>query len=392
MHNCLSGVRVLDLSRVLAGPYCTAQLSDFGATVIKIEAAEGGDQTRHWGPPFNARTGVSAYFESVNRNKKTLLCDLKQSATAVREIAKSADVVVENSLPEMLAKYQLDYPSLAAANPALVYCSITGYGQSGDWRGRPGYDFIIQGESGLMALGGEANGEAMKTGVAVCDVLAGLNAAQAIMAALLRRRQSGQGAHIDISLLDCAVAALVNVAQAAKLTGQPAARYGNHHPHIVPYGMFYAADGPINIAVGGDQQFARLCDILQKPQWATDVRFANNPARVQNRNILLPLLDECFAAHPTDYWLQHCHQTGIPAGQVLNIAQTLQLPHIQQRQLWHDTKDASLPNSPVAFCDEPKPQPQYPKTLGDIAAMPKGDALWQQAAAAQLNPTGEQPC
>ena len=340
------------------------QLADFGAEVIKVEHPARGDETRHWGPPFNAQSGNSAYFESVNRGKQSVALDFShpRGANAAQLLAQKSDVIVENFLPGVLQKYKLDYASVRQDNPNVVYCSITGYGQSGAWSKRAGYDFIIQGESGLTALGGEADGRMMKTGVAVCDVLAGLNAAQAVLAALFRRRQTGQGAHIDISLLDCAASALVNVAQAALQTGQPAARFGNHHPHIVPYGDFFAKDEPFNLAIGNDRQFAALCDILHKKEWPA--KFGTNPQRVGARETLIELLNEEFKTRCAAHWIELCAQNGIPAGRVCNIADTLHSDHARHRQLWRQTPAGKLMTTPLAFRGEEKSAPSLPPALG----------------------------
>lgn len=363
MNKCLDGVLVLDLSRVLAGPYCTMQLADMGAEVIKVENPDGGDETRQWGPPFGGDGGASAYFESVNRGKKSAAINFSKprGAALVRDLAKKADVLVENFLPGALEKYGLGCDSLREANPDLIICSITGYGQDGEWSGRPGYDFIIQGESGLMALGGEPGGPPYKTGVAVCDVLAGLNAAQAILAALLRRARGGGGARIDISLFDCAVCALVNVAQAALQTGKPAARCGNDHPHIVPYGAFRAADGDFNLAAGNDRQFAALADILDQPDWARG-EFATNPGRVRGRERLLDMLNREFARKPKAHWLRACRERSIPAGETLNVIDALALPHVASRGL--ATDGARRLNSPLRFEGEAQHESAPPPRLG----------------------------
>lgn len=364
MRNILDGIRVLELSRVLAGPLCAMQLAEFGAEIIKVEHPDGGDDTRGWGPPFHPRTGNSAYFESVNRGKKSVAADFSRDGGGVCKLAARSDVVVENFLPGALKKYRLDYDSVRRENPNVVYCSITGYGQTGEWSGRRGYDFIIQGESGLMALGGAADGEAYKTGVAVCDILAGLHAAQAILAALFRRAGDQKGAHIDISLFDCAVAALVNVAQASLQTGEPAKRFGNHHPHIVPYGAFFAADGAFNIAAGNDRQFAALCEVLQKPQWAKAEEFCDNPRRVANRDKLVAMLNAELRRKPADEWLAGLRARGVPAGKVLNVAETLALPHAKQRALWREQDGVKLMRAPARFCGEESPAPSPPPTLG----------------------------
>ena len=351
MHDCLSNCRVLDLSRVLAGPLCAMQLADFGATVIKVENPDGGDETRHWGPPFNERSGLSAYFETANRGKKSAAINFSkpEGAKAVRRLAQNADVLVENYRPGGLKKYGLDYDSIHAINPGLVYCSITGYGQTGEWSERPGYDFIIQGESGLMALGGETDGTPAKTGVAVCDVWAGLHASQAILAALLRRANTGKGAHIDISLFDCAVATLVNVAQSALCAGRRAKRYGNHHPQIVPYGDFFASDESFNLAAGNDRQFAAVCAIIGREEWASDKRFCDNPSRVKNREELIPMLNAEFGREKAEHWLRLFHRDNVPAGRTLNVYDALNTPHALSRGLWKEGEAGKMLSAPARF-------------------------------------------
>ena len=363
MKEILHGVRVLELSRVLAGPLCGMHLADFGAEVIKIEHPQGGDETRLWGPPFDSQTGLSAYFQSVNRGKKSVAADFAKDNGAVRKLAAKCDVVIENFPPDSLKKYKLDFESVRAENSAVIYCSITGYGQSGEWKNRRGYDFIMQGESGLMALGGEASGAPCKTGVAICDIFAGLHSAQAIFAALLRREKNGEGAHIDISLFDCAIAALVNVGQATLMTGESAKRFGNDHPHIVPYGSFFAKDEMFNLAAGNDRQFASLCEVLQKPEWAKT--FYGNPNRVQNREKLIAMLNAEFRKKTADEWIAACRKRGVPAGKVLNPAEALQLPHAKSRELLQTSAAGeTLMQTPIRFCGEQKPRSSSPPKLG----------------------------
>lgn len=343
----LAGVRVLDFSRVLAGPLCTMLLGDLGADVIKIEAPEGGDETRQWGPPWFGESGLSAYFISVNRNKRSVALDLKsvQGQATAQAIARQSQIVVENFRVGALAKLGLDYATLAAENPALVYCSITGFGQAGPYHERPGYDYVIQGMAGLMSVTGPAEGDPHKVGVAVSDVFTGLYAANAIQAALRHAERTGQGQHIDVSLMDAQLAALVNVGSNALISGQTPARMGNEHPNIVPYRVFRAADQPFIAAVGNDRQFAALCVLVGRPDWAADERFATNPARVANRALLGELLEACFREQPAAYWVDHLLVAGIPSGPINTVSQALDDPHTQARGLVQrlDTEWGALP-------------------------------------------------
>lgn len=328
----LDGTFVLDLSRVLAGPYCTQMLADLGARVVKVESPRG-DDTRSWGPPFVG--DESAYFLSVNRGKESLAIDLKdpRGRAAVRRLAMRADVVVENFKVGDLARYGLDYPSLAADNPGLVYVSITGFGQDGPRAQEPGYDAALQALSGVMALTGEPDRPPVKLGVAWIDVLTGSHAASAVLAALLARVRTGRGAHLDLSLFEVALASLVNQAQSALLTGQAPARLGSAHPSIVPYQAFEAADGAIMVAVGNDEQFRRLCAVLDLPELAADERYATNAARVHEREVLVPLLAARLAARPRAAWLEALKQAGVPATPVVTLPEALEDPQVRARGL-----------------------------------------------------------
>lgn len=336
-HQALSGVRVLDFTRVLAGPFCTMMLADLGADVIKIEDTARGDDTRQWGPPwFQAGDQTfSGYYLSVNRSKRSLALNLKSAAgqQIARELAASSQIVVENFKPGGMAAFGLGYADLAALNPALVYCSITGYGQTGPYSDRPGYDFVIQAMSGLMSITGPEEGEPHKVGVAISDVFAGLFAASSVLAALRHAERTGQGQHVDIALLDSQIAALVNVASGALVSGQTPARYGNAHASIVPYQPFRAQDGDFALAVGNDRQFAGLCGLLGKPEWAVDPRFATNPARVEHRKSLISLLAAIFITRPADDWVRDLLALGIPAGPLNSVPAILEDPHVQARGL-----------------------------------------------------------
>ena len=289
----LHGFRVLDLSRVLAGPYCTMVLGDLGADVIKVEPPDG-DETRAWGPPFAG--GESAYYLCVNRNKRGMTVNLKteEGRDIVRKLAGRSDVLVENFRPGTLARFGLDYETLRSGSPGLVYCSISGFGQTGPLRDRPGYDFMIQAMGGLMSFTGEPDGEPMKVGVAVTDITAGLYAVIAILAALQARTVSGEGQYLDISLFDSQLGWLANVASNFLVSGNLPKRYGNAHANIVPYQSFRASDGYFALPVGNDKQFARLCNLIGRPELASDARFATNTARVNHREKLIPLLETVF--------------------------------------------------------------------------------------------------
>ncbi|MCL6682995.1 CaiB/BaiF CoA transferase family protein [Sphingomonas alba] len=336
----LDGIRVLDLSRVLAGPWCTQLLADLGAEVIKIERPGAGDDTRHWGPPWHSHGDekVAAYFLAANRGKKSAAIDFSQpeGAALVRKMAAASDVVVENFKVGGLAKFGLDASTLRAANPRLVYASITGFGQDGPYADRAGYDYIIQGMGGLMSItglpDGEPGGGPMRVGVAVVDLFTGLYASNAVLAAFNQRHVTGEGATIDLSLFDTQLAMLANQATNALISGKDPPRQGNTHPNIVPYQPFEAADQPIIIAVGNDRQFARLADLVGAPEWANDARFASNADRVANRNILVPLIAERIASKPAAEWLDRLEAAGIPAGPINRISQALGDPQAEHRK------------------------------------------------------------
>jgi crotonobetainyl-CoA:carnitine CoA-transferase CaiB-like acyl-CoA transferase len=314
----LAGIRVVDLSRVLAGPYATMTLADFGADVVKVEHPKGGDETRSWGPPFAG--GESAYFLSVNRGKRSVAIDLKdpEGRDLALELCARADVVIENFRSGGATRLGLDYPAVRARRPDVVYCTITGFGPR-EPRTRPGYDFTVQAESGLMSITGEPDAEPMKVGVAVVDVLTGLNAAVAVLAALHRRSQTGEGELIEISLLDSALAALVNVAAGALVTGAEAKRYGNAHPSIVPYQPFRTADGSLAVAAANDGLYRKLCAALGRPDLADDERYATNDARVRNRDSLVAELEAVFAERKTDEWLRVLLDAEVPAGEIRGV-------------------------------------------------------------------------
>jgi crotonobetainyl-CoA:carnitine CoA-transferase CaiB-like acyl-CoA transferase len=316
----LADLRILDFSRVLAGPLATMVLADLGATVIKVERPGGGDETRAWGPPFDA-AGHATYFQAVNRNKHNVVLDLADPAgqARARELAAGADVVVENFRPGVMRRLGLDDEALRAANPALVYCSITGFG-AGPGATLPGYDLLVQALGGLMSITGEADGEPQKVGVAIVDVVAGLFASVGILAALRHRDRTGEGQRIEVDLLSSLLAGLVNQASAYAGAGVVAGRMGNAHPSIAPYALFQAADGELALAVGNDRQFAALCEVLGVPELAGDARFETNPHRVEHRDELREALERALAARPAAEWTERLREVGVPAGKVNDIA------------------------------------------------------------------------
>jgi len=336
--DALSHVRVLDLSRVLAGPWASQVLADLGAEVIKIERPGAGDETRGWGPPWlrdagGAETGESAYFASTNRGKKSVTLDIArpEGQAIVRRLAGRADVLLENFKVGALARHGLGYDEIAALNPRLVYCSITGFGQGGPYRNRPGYDFLIQGMGGLMSITGEPDGAPMKVGVAVTDLLTGMYAATAVLAALANRERSGLGQHVDLALLDVQIAMLANQAQNFLVTGRAPGRLGNAHPSIVPYQAFATRDGHIVLAVGNDGQFARLCEVAGRPELSCDARFATNAARVANRGELVAALAPILAARASGDWIAALDGAGVPCGPINDIAQMFDDPQVRHR-------------------------------------------------------------
>lgn len=334
MTGALDDITVLDLSRVLAGPYATMLLGDLGARIVKIEQPGRGDDTRHWGPPFTAN-GESAYFLCANRNKQSVTLNLKsvEGRAVLRDMIRRADILVENFKVGAMAALGLDYASLCPENPGLIYCSITGYGQTGPCAERPGYDVVIEAQGGIMSITGPADGEPYKVGVAVVDITAGMQAVMAILAALHHRDRTGAGQAIDIALFDTQLGWLANVASAYLVSGQTPQRYGNAHPSIVPYQTVPTADGLLMLAVGNDDQFARLCALLGHSEWATDPRFATNRARVTHRAALLPLLEAEFKRRSAAAWTETLLAAGIPCGPVNDIATALSDPQAEARAM-----------------------------------------------------------
>ena len=364
----LNGIRVLDLSRVLAGPYCTMVLGDLGADVIKVESPEG-DETRGWGPPFSE--GESAYYLCVNRNKRSIIVDFKteDGRRIIHELIKRSDVLVENFRPGTLARFSLDFEAASAINPNLIYCSITGFGQTGPLRDKPGYDFMIQAMGGLMSITGEPDGEPMKVGVAVTDLFAGQNAVIAILAALQARTQTGKGQHLDISLFDSQVAMLANVASNYLISGNLPKRYGNAHANIVPYQSFQASDAWFVVAVGNDRQFAKLCEVLGKQEFANEERFSSNSERVKHRDELISLLKPVFLTKTSREWLSMLEAAGIPCGPINALDEVFAMPQVEAREMLLHMKHAEtgalrLVGSPLKLSATPVEYRLPPPELG----------------------------
>ncbi|MBT9550348.1 MAG: CoA transferase [Hydrogenophaga sp.] len=333
----LAGVRVLDLSRVLAGPWAGQLLADYGAEVLKVERPGAGDDTRSWGPPWwgEGADRVAAYFICANRGKRSVTIDIAsaEGIQQVRELARDADVLIENYKVGQLAKYGLDATSLQALNPRLIYCSITGYGQNGPLAHKAGYDFAIQAEGGLMSITGNKGEEPQKVGVAVTDLMTGVYATTAILAALHERAHTGKGCHIDAALFDVQVAMLANQGANQLIGHKTPTRMGNAHPNIVPYQVFPTRDGHMVLAVGNDGQFAKFCDACDHPEVSRDARFSTNPARVEHRATLVPLLTGWTLQRDTADWVQLLDRAGVPCSPILDLAQVMEHPHVAARGL-----------------------------------------------------------
>jgi formyl-CoA transferase len=327
----LSGIRVLDLSRILAGPYCTMILGDQGAEVIKVERPGAGDDTRTWGPPFAG--GESAYYLCCNRNKKSIAIDLKnpRGVELVRELAAVSDVLVENFTPGLMTRFGLGYEALREVNPRMVYCSITAYGQDGPYRDRPGYDMVLSAVGGLMGITGERGGDPVKVGVAITDVLTGVYTSGAITAALLWRERSGRGQYIDSSLFDVQISALANIASNYLVAGKEAQRWGTEHESIVPYQVFHTRDRPIAIAVANRKLWISFCRVIGKEEWIDDPRFESNPKRVENRDVILPLIAEVMAGKTCDEWVDLLVGAYIPCGPVNDMRGLFSDPQVAHR-------------------------------------------------------------
>jgi formyl-CoA transferase len=378
--NALSHLRVLDLTRVLAGPWCTQLLADLGADVIKVERPGTGDDTRAWGPPYlkdaaGAETSEAAYYLSANRGKRSVTVDLSrpEGQRLVRRLAERADVLVENYKVGQLARYGLDFESLAALNPRLVYCSITGFGQAGPHADRPGYDFIIQGMGGFMSITGERDdrpgGGPQKAGIAVSDLMTGMYSTVAILAALAHRERTGQGQYIDMALFDVMLAMLANMNMNYLTSGQPPGRAGNAHPNIVPYQVFEAADGHVVIAVGNDGQFAKFCEVAGCPHFARDPAYIRNADRVRNRVVLVEALEPIVRAQSVAFWVNELEAVGVPCGPINNIAQAFADPQVAARALRIDLPHplagvVPLVANPIKLSATPPVYDLAPPTLG----------------------------
>ncbi len=376
MSGPLQNLRVLDLSRVLAGPGCTQLLGDLGAEVIKIEHPCGGDMTRGWGPPFHPTedgdgSGDSTYFSSANRNKRSVTVNFgtRDGALLIRELAASSDVLVENFAYGTLNKYGLGYEDLQGSCPKLVYCSITAFGQSGPRRDEPGYDLIIQAMSGLMSITGDPSGEPMRSGVAIADITCGLYAAVGILAALADRTRTQRGQHIDIALLDSLVASLGNVGTSFLLDGRAPVRLGNGHPTLVPYQQFATLDGHVVVAVGNDAQFGRFCAVARAPELVADVRFATNAARVRHRDVLIPLLTKLIASRSTDDWVQLLTRADVPVAPIYTLPETFADAQAGARQLTttlrHGGAEVALLSNPLRLSRTPVSYRLAPPRLGE---------------------------
>lgn len=367
----LHGIRILDLSRVLAGPWCTMTLGDLGADVIKIEKPDGGDDTRSWGPSFVE--GESAYYLCTNRNKRSVAVDISTAAgqRTIRALALKCDVVVENFKAGALLRYGLDYESLRRLKPDLIYCSISGYGRTSPLAERAGYDYVVQAEAGLMSVTGEPAGQPMKVGVAVADLFTGMYAVQAILAAVIARRNDGEGQLIDLALFDCQLAMLANVASAYLVSGREPTRFGNAHASVVPYQVLPTRDSEIVLAVGNDRQFKLLCDaVLERPDIAADPRFATNVARLRHREALIPLLTAILATRDAADWQRRLASTGIPTGTVRTVGEALRSPEAAARDMvstvQHPKAGAlELVSSPIRMSGTPVRPPSAPPLLGE---------------------------
>lgn len=376
----LDGIRVLDLSRVLAGPWCSQNLADLGADVIKVERPGTGDDTRGWGPPYlkdkdGNDTSEAAYYLSTNRNKRSIAIDIAtpEGAELVRKMAAKCDILLENFKVGGLKKYGLDYESIKAVNPRIIYCSITGFGQTGPMASLPGYDFMIQGMGGLMSITGERDdlpgGGPQKAGVAVTDLFTGMYASVAILGALHERNRSGLGQHIDIALLDCHVAMLANQVLNYMTSGVPPKRAGNAHQNVVPYQVFAASDGHLIVAVGNDSQFRSYCEVIGRSELGEHPDYATNSARLRNRNTLIPELEKIMKTRTRDEWIGALQKAGVPCGPINNLKQVFEEPQVKAREIWRTIPhplagEAPTTASPIRYSDTPVQYRMAPPLLG----------------------------
>ena len=381
MSSPLSHIRVLELSRILAGPWAGQMLADLGAQVIKVEKPIEGDDTRHWGPPYLNNQQIdaptdSAYFLSTNRGKLSITVDIRQNEgqAIIRQLIESCDVLIENFKVGSLQKYNLDFANLSAINPKLIYCSITGFGQDGPYAQRAGYDFLLQGMGGLMSVTGEPDhkpgGGPQKVGVALTDILTGMYATTAIQAAIIEREKSGLGQHIDLALLDVQVACLANQGMNYLVSKDTPKRMGNAHPNIVPYQTFQTADGYIILTIGNDSQFASFCQVANCQTLIHDPRFATNQARVHNREMVIGQLSKIIEAKSSEFWLQQLEIKGVPCGPINDIAQVFDNPQIKHRNMLGElthTENGKVPTvaNPINFSRTPIVYNQAPPNLGE---------------------------
>jgi formyl-CoA transferase len=396
MTTALGHLRVLDLTRVLAGPWCTQLLADLGADVIKVERPGSGDDTRAWGPPYLADaqghdTSEAAYYLAANRNKRSVTVDITrpEGQDILRRLARQSDIVVENYKVDQLASYGLDYASLSALNPRLIYCSITGFGQTGPHREKPGYDFIIQGSGGFMSITGERDdrpgGGPQKAGVAVSDLMTGMYASVAILAAVAHRERSGTGQHIDLALYDVMLAMLANMNMNCLTSGRAPGRAGNAHQNIVPYQVFAAADGHVIVAVGNDAQFVKFCEVAGRQDLAVDPRFVRNADRVRHRAVLVPMLEEIVRERPVAYWVDALDAAKVPCGPINDIAQALADPQVAARGMRIDLPHAlggtvPLVANPIKLSETPATYERAPPLLGEHTDEVLRDRLQMSAA------------
>jgi crotonobetainyl-CoA:carnitine CoA-transferase CaiB-like acyl-CoA transferase len=380
MTKPLDHIRVLDMSRILAGPWCGQTFADLGAEVIKVERPSIGDDTRSWGPPFMAdrngnETDDAAYFMAANRGKKSVTVDISkpQGQDLIRKLAAECDVLLENYKVGGLKKYNLDYDSMSKLNPQLVYCSITGFGQTGPYSSRAGYDFLIQAMGGLMSVTGEVEGKPgggpQKIGVALSDILTGLYTTIGALSALAYRDKTGRGQHVDMALLDVTIAATANQAMNYLVTGKAPTTMGNAHPNIVPYEAYKASDHYIILATGNDGQYQRFCNVAGRSDLATDERFDTNRKRVDNRNILGPILKEIIGAKPRKFWLEELEKVGVPSGPINNLEQVFDDPHVQTREMQREVEHpvgGTYPTvaNPIRFSESPIEYDCSPPVLG----------------------------
>ena len=367
----LHGIRVLDLTRVLAGPYCTQLLGDLGADIIKVEFPGRGDDTRHWGPPFT-ESGQAAYFLSTNRNKRSLTLNLKsdKGQEILRSLIQQSDVLVENFRTGTLAKWGLDYDTLQQLRPGLIYCTITGYGTNGPYKDRAGYDFMVQAMSGFMSVTGPAEGSPVRAGVAIADLSTGMLAGNAILAALFAHERTGEGQRIDMALLDSQVALNSYVASNYLVSGELPQRLGNGHPNIVPYQEFRARDGYFAFGAGNDNQWQKLCQAIDKPEWITDERFHTNSARLANRSTVITMLNEVFSNRNAAEWMALFDEIGIPSAPINNIEQVFNDPQVEARGLRTEVPHPSgetvpLVRSPLHIPTNPSKIRYAPPLLGE---------------------------